>query len=177
MKKIPINDQIAYSISNLVDDSQVGRRDPSHYEIETLINECALSKYDPNQIGKGPVGKMKRIRHVLIGSLEEETEKAEAFAYGIISLIRSSGGFRELSPNFIGWENIHNLQTVLKDEGILLGDDGTLSYKILDDLSNSEKTDVLYSYIKRARKGSEDAALIVGTSKDLIEAVSAHVIF
>ena len=34
----------------------------------------------------------------------------------------------------------------------------------------------LQIYTQRARKGIEDAALVVGTSKDLMEAVAAHVL-
>jgi hypothetical protein len=43
-------------------------------------------------------------------------------------------------------------------------------------LSGESLTKALEIYIDRAKKGIEDAALIVGTSKDLIEAVAAHVL-
>lgn len=33
------------------------------------------------------------------------------------------------------------------------------------------------TYVRRARRGSEDAALLVGTGKDLLEATAAYVIF
>lgn len=36
--------------------------------------------------------------------------------------------------------------------------------------------EALLKYIRRAKKRSMDAALLVGTSKDLLEAVSYHVI-
>jgi hypothetical protein len=37
-------------------------------------------------------------------------------------------------------------------------------------------TSALEAYVRRARRGSEDAALLVGTGKDLLEATAAHVI-
>ncbi len=43
-------------------------------------------------------------------------------------------------------------------------------------MSADEYTEALSNYISRAKKGIEDSALIVGTSKDLMEAVAAHII-
>jgi Abortive infection C-terminus len=37
-------------------------------------------------------------------------------------------------------------------------------------------SDALESYVRRAQRGSEDAALLVGTGKDLLEATAAHVV-
>ena len=37
-------------------------------------------------------------------------------------------------------------------------------------------TDALRSYVRRAKRGVEDAALGVGTGKDLLEATAAHVV-
>lgn len=37
-------------------------------------------------------------------------------------------------------------------------------------------TTALAAYVRRARRGSEDAALLVGTGKDLLEATAAHVL-
>ena len=33
------------------------------------------------------------------------------------------------------------------------------------------------SYVRRAQKGADDAALMIGTGKDLLEAVAAHVLY
>jgi hypothetical protein len=46
----------------------------------------------------------------------------------------------------------------------------------LDTLSGAKLTEALEGYVRRARRGSEDAALLVGTGKDLLEATAAHVI-
>jgi Abortive infection C-terminus len=37
-------------------------------------------------------------------------------------------------------------------------------------------TDALRAYIRRAKQGSFDAALVTGTGKDLLEAVSSHIL-
>jgi hypothetical protein len=57
-----------------------------------------------------------------------------------------------------------------------LGDDGDLQPIVLDTLTGNSLTAALDSYVRRARRGSQDAALLVGTGKDLIEATAAHII-
>lgn len=176
MYRIPIDDSIAYAIASLVDDAQKDRRDPSHSDIEFEIKKSGLTEFDPNKPGLAPVGKMKRVRSVLISSLEKHQEKAETLAYGIINLVRASGGFRDQSPNYVGNSVIENLRSLLRPKGILLQKDGQIDPLVLDGLDSVELTKALTNYIDRAKKGYEDAALIVGTSKDLMEAVAAHVI-
>lgn len=176
MNQIPLDDSVVYALAKLVDDAMTDRRDPSHSEIEFEISKAGLLDFDPNKPGLSSVGKMKRVRTVLIASLERFPEKAEKLAFGLISLIKANGGFRLGSPNYVGKDAIDNLVSVLKPKGILLGYDGSLSPVILDGLSVNEITEALENYITRAKKGLEDAALIVGTSKDLMEAVAAHVL-
>lgn len=63
-----------------------------------------------------------------------------------------------------------------KRERYTLSTDGELQPAALDTLTGIELTDALEAYVRRARRGSEDAALLVGTGKDLLEATAAHVI-
>jgi len=62
-------------------------------------------------------------------------------------------------------------------EGFELTEDGELRPKVLDSLTGRELTEALQTYVRRAQKGSEDAALVTGTGKDLLEAVAAHALF
>ena len=175
MDKIPINDTVAYALARLVDDAQKDRRDPSHSDIEFQINKSDLSCADPNKEGP-PVGKTKRVRAVLTWAMENRPESAEYFAAGLISSVKASGGFRESSPNFVGVDEISNLADSLKPLGVSLAADGSLVPVALNGLSGKQLTKALEIYIERAKKGIEDAALVVGTSKDLMEAVAAHVL-
>jgi hypothetical protein len=175
MDKVPINDTVIHALARLVDDAQKERRDPSHSDIEFRINKAGLSCADPNKEGP-PVGKAKRVRAVLTWSIENSPESAERFAAGLISTVKACGGFRERSPNFVGKDEISNLAESLKPIGISLSADGSLAPLALDNLSGKPLTKALEIYIKRAKKGIEDAALVVGTSKDLMEAVAAHVL-
>jgi len=175
MEKIPVDDTIIYALARLVDDSQSERRDPSHSDIEFQITKYSLQSADPNK-GGPPVGKAKRVRSILNWAIENDLSKAERFSAGIISTVKACGGFREPSPNFAGGDSISNLSNALKSKGIILSDDGTLSAVALENLSGKKLTEALRGYVNRAKKGVEDAALVVGTSKDLMEATAAHVL-
>lgn len=176
MDIIPLSDTIIYSLARLVDDAQKDRRDPSHSDIEFQLSRAGLIHADPNKKDSPPVGKAKRLRTVLNWAIENDVAKAEKLAAGIISSVKSCGGFRDLSPNFVGADAIVDLSAALRSEGILLGRDGSMSPVALDSLSGRDLTRALRGYVNRAKKGIEDAALLVGTSKDLMEAVAAHVI-
>lgn len=175
MDKIPVNDTIIYSLARLVDDAQKGRRDPSHSDIEFQIQRAGLLSIDPNKDGT-PVGKAKRVRIILNWAIENETEKAERFVAGLISFVKSCGGFRPTSPNYVGADAVADLASALRPGGIVLSEDGSILPVALDTLSGRNLTKALRGYVDRAKKGIEDAALAVGTSKDLMEAVAAHVI-
>lgn len=175
MSNFPINDTIIYALARLVDDAQAERRDPSHSDIEFQIKRANLDEADPNKAGP-PVGKAKRVRKVLSWAMDEEPQKAELFAAGIISAVKSCGGFRAGSPNYVGAESINNLSEAFRPLGVILSLDGSLSQTALTSLSGKQLTAALRGYVERAKKGIEDGALVVGTSKDLMEAVAAHVL-
>lgn len=172
----PINDAIIVAVSQLVDDAQLTlKRDPSHSDIEHLIKRHKLEEGDPRNQGQN-VGKAKRVKAVLNWSLENLQIAGGQFIYSLISSIRGHGGFRESSSNYIGSQNIQNAITSFIPEGYDLSLDGILSPKLLENLSGSQLTEALKNYIRRAKRGYQDAALLVGTSKDLLEAVAAHIL-
>ena len=175
MNKVPVDDTVVYALARLVDDAQSERRDPSHSDIEFQIKKAGLESSDPNKHGP-PVGKAKRVRAVLTWGLDNKPDSAETFAAGLLSSIKACGGFRTPSPNYVGDDAIKSLAEALRNIGISLADDGTLAPLALDSLSGENLTKALEIYVQRAKKGIQDAALVVGTSKDLMEAVAAHVI-
>jgi hypothetical protein len=65
---------------------------------------------------------------------------------------------------------------VLATEGFDLTSDGQLLPRLLDQLSGTALTDALQSYVRRAQRGAEDAILVTGTGKDLLEATAAHIL-
>jgi hypothetical protein len=173
--RAPLTDATVFAIANLIDDAGA-TREPSHSELGYQIERAGLAHLDPAKGSGPPVGKAKRVRAVLTEALERAPNKGEMLCAALIALVKSKGGFRETSPNFVGREAITNAIDAFRGEGYVLGADGNLQPVILDTLRGAEMTAALASYVQRARRGSTDAALLVGTGKDLLEATAAHVL-
>jgi hypothetical protein len=175
-KSAPLSSIVIHSVARLVDDSQA-TREPSHSDIEFQIVQAGLAAGDPNRTpGRQPIGKMKRLRATLSWAIENNASGGEQLVAGIVDLLRSCGGFRPDSPNYVGTEPIQNAISVFRSEGYDLSGDGQLRPQILESLSGEELTSALESYVRRAKQGAADAALLVGTGKDLLEAVAAHLV-
>jgi hypothetical protein len=174
MNSAPLSDAIILAVAKLVDDAQ-STREPSHSDIEFQIVQVGLSAADPKAQGQN-VGKAKRVRATLSWALEQDPSAGEALVAKLISLVRARGGFRASSPNFVGEEPIQNATAVFQTEGYELTSDGELRVIMLERLSGADLTQALEGYVRRARRGASDAALITGTGKDLLEAVAAHIL-
>lgn len=174
--RAPVSDAIIIAVARLVDDAQTETREPSHSDIEFQINRAGLGAGDPKALGQ-VVGKAKRVRGVLSWALEQAPDHAEVFVAAFIATLRAKGGFRKASRNFVGDEPLVDAVEAFRSEGFVLTADGELQPSSLDTLAGAELTAALEAYVRRARRGSEDAALLVGTGKDLVEATAAHVIY
>jgi hypothetical protein len=172
--RAPLTDALVTALADLVDDAGA-TREPSHSEITHHVARAGLSEADPINQGQ-TVGKAKRVRAVLSWALENAPNKGEVLSAAIVSLARAKGGFRDSSPNFVGREAVTNAVEAFRSEGYALAADGDLRPVVLDTLHGLELTAALASYVQRARRGSTDAALMVGTGKDLLEATAAHVV-
>jgi Abortive infection C-terminus len=173
---LPVTDLIVAAVSKMVDDSQAGiYREPTHSDLDFYIGRCGLSSVDPKMQGQ-TVGKAKRVRAVLSWTLDNDQAAGGKLIEALISKIRASGGFRETSENYIGKDIILRAIEAFGSEGYLLAMDGDLRRNNLETLSGRDLTEALRAYARRAKKGAEDAALLSGTSKDLLEATAAHVI-
>lgn len=172
----PLSDAVITTMARLVDDSQEEMsRQPTHSELEHEFQRAGVMAGDPNREGK-PVGKAKRVRGVLSWAIEHQPEAGERLVYLLVSMIRAKGGFRPDSANYVGAEAITDAQGTFREEGFDLGMDGSLSRLLLDKLSGRDLTKALRNYVRRAKRGADDAALVTGTGKDLVEATAKHVL-
>lgn len=171
----PLNDSIIVAVSKLVDDAQTETRSPSHADLDVIIQRAGLSAADPKTQGQ-TLGKAKRINRTLSWALENQYESGQKLISGLISFLKGCGGFRSTSPNFVGAECVANAVNVFRLDGFNLTADGELLPLVLENLSGVALTAALNSYVQRAKRGSADAALIAGTSKDLLEATAAHIL-
>lgn len=171
----PMTEGIAFAAARLVDDYQASRK-PTHYDLRRIIDECALKSADPNQQPGEPVGKAKRIRTVLLHALEHDPTAGQRLLRKLVTAVRSEGGFRESSENYVGAEAIGNLACELREQGFELSKDGYVRPMVLETLVGADVTGALKGYARRAQQGALDAALVVGTGKDLLEAAASHVL-
>lgn len=175
--KAPLTDAIIIAVAKLIDDSQLEKkREPTHSDIDFIISNANCSLGDPKTQGQ-TVGKYKRLRNALRWAFENDYEAGEKLIASVIALIKGRGGFRSTSPNYVGSEAIENAISVFRRESFVLTQDGELRPLILENLSGSQMTDALQAYVHRAKQGVEDAALLIGTGKDLLEATAAHILF
>jgi hypothetical protein len=172
---IPLSDTIIVAVARLVDDSQSETREPSHSDIEFQINRAGLTAGDPKSQGQ-VVGKAKRVRATLNWALENNLEAGGMLVAGLISHIKGCGGFRETSPNYVGSEVFKDAVDAFKSDGYELTTGGELRSIFLENLSGAPLTAALEAYIRRAKRGATDAALVTGTGKDLLEATAAHIL-
>ncbi|MDI7246975.1 MAG: abortive infection family protein [Bacillota bacterium] len=176
MARAPLSDTIITAVARLVDDSQEeGWREPSHSDLDFCFERAGLKRADPRAMGQ-PAGKSKRVRAVFSWALDNDPAAGERLVDSLLAVIRGYGGFREGSPNYVGRDSILNAVQAFRIEGFDLSTDGELRPLILDNLSDKDLTMALRAYVRRARRGALDAALLAGTGKDLLEAVAKHVL-
>lgn len=177
MPSAPLSDPVITAMAKLVDDGQAEvKRQPTHSDLKGVFQRARVLDGDPNQRPGPPVGKAKRVWAVLSWAIEHNPARGERLVYLLITMIHALGGFRSTSPNFVGEEAISNARAVFRNDGYDLGTDGTLKPLLLDNLAGQAATDALRAYINRAKRGADDAALVTGTGKDLLEATAKHVL-
>ncbi len=174
--ELPISDSIIVAVSKLIDDAKVDpKREPTHYDFDVQIKKAGLTSADPKSQGQS-VGKAKRVRATLNWAIENDRPAGSELISLILSQVRAVGGFRDSSPNFVGKEQILNAIGAFDSESFSLSEDGDIRPKVLGTLKGKHLTEALQAYAQRAKKGSEDAALLSGTGKDLLEATAKHII-
>lgn len=171
----PLSDSVISAMARLVDDAKSVTREPSHSDLKFQIDRANLTPGDPKTQGQS-VGKAKRIRGTLSWALENDPSGGKALVKSLLSELRACGGFRSSSPNYIDVEVITDAIAAFRMEGFTLTLEGELQPQLLENLKGVALTNALQSYIRRAKNGAEDAALLSGTSKDLLEATAAHIL-
>lgn len=171
----PLTDPIVFAMARMVDDAQSETREPSHSDLDFQVARVKLQAADPKSQGQ-LVGKAKRVRAILSWALENNQPAGELLVESLLAFLRSCGGFRSTSPNYVGAEPITNAIAAFRAEGFTLTEDGELRPQLLENLSGAALSAALVSYVRRAKRGAADAALLAGTGKDLLEATAAHIL-
>jgi hypothetical protein len=166
-----LTDEIALAMAEFFD--QIG---PSHDVITTLVRRSGLASFDPVGQSDDLVGKKRRLRVILTRSCVEDTHAGDQLVRALLEALRSHGSFVPDSRDFPGANKLHALQEAFRVAGYQLESDGQLLPLTFDALEGARLTEALEAYVRRALRGGDDDELVVGTSKDLIEAVARHVL-
>lgn len=146
---------------------------PSHDELDRMIRRAGLEAADPRRGPDGAtVGKTKRVREVLSYALDTDRGAGDKLVQSLVGAIKAAGSFRPGSPSYAGEQVIRAAREAFHAAGYELDPEGNLRPSTLDNLEGPELTDAIRAYVRRAQLGSEDAALLIGTGKDLLEATA-----
>jgi len=167
-----LTEEIVSAISRFCD-----RKGPTHDELSRYFARFGLERFDPaRKFPDDSIGKMKRVREVLSQALDSDQEAGAKLVRALVGAIKATGGFRSTSPDYAGDEVIQAAQDAFRTAGYDLDPEGNLRPAVLENLEGVEATEALRAYVRRAQGGSNDAALVVGTGKDLLEATARHVL-
>jgi hypothetical protein len=164
---------LSESTASLIANCFQGGLGPSHDELSRAIGRAGLADAD---LGPDGGGKVKRLRTVFGVALDTDQEAGERLVRILIDLMRAYGSFREGSDNYIGSELVMELHAAFRESGYELDAEGHLRPAVLESLDGVELTEALWTYVRRARKGSTDVELVIGTAKNLEEATARHVL-
>jgi hypothetical protein len=153
-----------------------GLESPSHDQLDHAFKRVGLQAGDPRKYPNDTVGKAKRVRQVLEFASDNDPRAGLRLAEHLVALCRSRDAFAVGKPSCPGPEKIHALQRAFRDLTYDLDSTGKLRPLVVDNLSGSELTEALKSYVRRANMSPDDAPLQVGNGKDLDEAAARHVI-
>jgi hypothetical protein len=166
-----LNDEIALLVARLFDCPG----SPTHDELGRFFTRCDLVTADPAG-GGAVVGKMKRVRAVLGYAIDDAPQDGSRLVKMLIDAARARGAFRPDAESYAGADLVGHLRRALRSTGYDLDAQGHVRPRVLESLEGSELTEALWSYVRRARSGADDAELLIGSAKNLEEAAARHVL-
>ncbi|MFI2754186.1 abortive infection family protein [Cellulomonas sp. P22] len=153
---------------------------PSHDQLDQAFSRAGLSAGDPAPSGRTPggppLGKAKRVRHVFVHATDHAPKAGLALGAHLVALLRADGCLSESSASFAGAVKVGRLRDAYDALGFTVDGTGALRPKVIDNLTGTELTAALRSYVDRLNLNPDDPPLQVGTGKELDEAVARHVL-
>ncbi|MDQ6933893.1 MAG: abortive infection family protein [Actinomycetota bacterium] len=157
-----------------------GGAGPTHDELDRAVTRAGLGAADPGPGGRTsdgtPIGKTKRIRQLFVFATDHDAKAGLALGRHVVDLLRADGMFEPTIETYAGEPKITRLQDVFANLGFDLDTAGALRPKVLDNLEGTALTEALQTLVARMNANPDDAALQVGTGKELDEAAARHVL-
>lgn len=150
-----------------------GGSGPSHSKLSTAFAATGYGADDPYDIRTQTPNKESRVRAVVSAALRRPTRARELVERLLVDL-RLHGCFdSDREANAV--HAVTGLRRALKRQGWALSADGMLSQLGDIDLATGGR-DALDEQLDRLRRSTEDPAALLGSAKDLLEAVAKFVL-
>jgi hypothetical protein len=146
---------------------------PSHSALTGVFQRSGYSDAD-SYVPGDPDGPNKETRvQSVVRAAARRPARARDLIEGLLTTLRVAGCFKATSDDARG--RVQTLQAALRRAGWSLSDDGALSPIGTIDLDTGGR-DALDEQLARLRGATSDPSLLLGSAKDLLEAVAKFVI-
>lgn len=169
----PISQEIGAALARFF----FGGSGPSHSKLTRIFMAGGYGDddpYVPPLYGKpGTPNKEQRVLQVFATAVRKPVG-AKRLVEAMLTDLRVFGSFTSDHPNYSA-EAVKSAQRAFSRSGWLLGDDGLLTPMAGIDVSTGGRH-ALDEQLARLRRSTEDPGALLGTSKDLLEAVAKFVL-
>lgn len=169
MSQPPVSAEVAAALGRFFH----GGAGPSHTKLTTAFASGGHSDDDPYDLSQGTPNKETRVNTVIAAAVRRPV-RARELVEALLVPLRVEGYF-DRDGNCYNADNVRSLQRALARIGWSLNDDGMLSPLGDIDLTTGGR-DALDEQIDRLRRSTEDPGALLGTAKDLLEAIAKFVL-
>jgi Abortive infection C-terminus len=150
---------------------------PTHSELDEIFAATGMTAVDPKRTDPNAT-KEVRVRAVLSEAMHADSATGMELVELLLARMRVRGSFDPSSDHFPvdGQAVIASAQRAFRNAGWMLDDDGHLAPEILTDLDHHLQRQAIEASIDRIRRSPNDAALLIGTAKELLETISRYVL-
>jgi hypothetical protein len=154
-----------------------GGAGPTHSELDEIFASTGMKAVDPKRIDQNAT-KEVRVRTVLSGAIRTDSATGKEIVEQLLAKMRVRGSFDPSSEHFPvdGKAVIEAAQRAFRSAGWALDDEGHLAPEILTGLDHHLQRQAIEASIDRIRRSPDDAALLLGTAKELLETTSRYVL-
>jgi len=170
MNNAPLSEEIAVALSRFF----LQGAGPSHSQLDEIFRRCRAARFDPARDGAQTVGKERRVRAVLSESAAATDVDHTRLVTDLVARLRAAGCFDSDSASYAGLPAIEGAQRAFQSAGWALSESGTIGPLVLAGLDSKRLRPAINAQLERVRNAPQDAALLIGTAKELLEATGRY---
>lgn len=167
--QLPVSDEIAAALARFF----YAGSGPSHGTLSSVATRCGYARDDPYSPTLRTPNKEERVRTLLTAALRRP-ERARELVDDLLMRLRVHGCF-SADHDAYNRDAIRIAQAAFARSGWTLRNDGTLVPAGPIDVSTGDRR-ALDEQLERLRRATDDPGQLLGSSKDLLEAVAKFVL-